>query len=66
MPAAPLAARFLGFFLVESLNVIVSSISNLLKGVCLAKHGLLSMFVDIAVFFFRGEKKYMKSAWGSR
>jgi len=60
-----MGAQTLGFFLVESLGVILLLILDLLKGMCLAKHGPLSIIVGMALFFFGGEKKRYGSAWGS-
>ena len=47
----------LGCFLVESLIVIVLSISDILKGMSLAKHGPLLIIVGLTVGFVGGEKK---------
>jgi len=47
----------LGSFLVESLIVIVLSISDLLKGISLAKHGPLPIIVGMTVGFVGGEKR---------
>ena len=59
-----LAALFLGCFLVQSLIVIVLSISDLLKGMSLAKHGPLPIIVGMNRWGLEGVKKKLKFRLG--
>jgi hypothetical protein len=64
MLAAPLAAQPLGFFLVDSLGVMILSIFDLHNGRCLGEHGPLTIYCWNRGFFFGGEKKIIKSGVG--